>query len=92
MNNDFKKCITEFLGTLLLVFVVLTTSGNWLAIGISLSIGIYLGGHISGGAYNPAVAISLLATNQINTSQFVLYVVFEMLGAMVAYWLYKMLP
>jgi glycerol uptake facilitator-like aquaporin len=91
MNNDLLKYITEFLGTLILVFVGLTT-GNWLAIGAALAICIYLGGPISGGSYNPAITISYLATNKINTSEFVLYVVFEILGGMLAIWLYKMLP
>jgi glycerol uptake facilitator-like aquaporin len=88
MNLSFKKYITEFLGTLFLVFVVLTT-GNWLAIGAALAIGCYLGGPISGAAYNPAVALSYLATNKINTSEVVGYIVFEILGGMVAYLLYK---
>ena len=92
MNLNFKKYITEFLGTLILVFVGLTSSGNWLAIGVALAICIYLGGPISGGSYNPAITISYLATNKINTSEFVLYIVFEILGGMLGIWLYKMLP
>jgi aquaporin Z len=88
MNLSFKKYITEFLGTLFLVFVVLTT-GNWLAIGSALAIGCYLGGPISGAAYNPAVALSYLATNKINTNEVVGYIVFEILGGMIAYLLYK---
>ena len=91
MNLNFKKYITEFLGTLLLAFVVLST-GNWLAIGSALSVGCYLGAPISGAAYNPAVALCYLAMNKINTSEIVPYIVFEILGAMVAFWLYKMLP
>lgn len=88
MNLNFKKYITEFLGTLFLVFVVLST-GNWLAIGAALAIGCYLGGPISGAAYNPAVALSYLAVNKITTNEIIPYIVFEILGAMVAYLLYK---
>jgi len=88
MNLTFKKYITEFLGTLFLVFIILST-GNWLAIGAALAIGCYLGGPISGGAYNPAVALSYLALNKIDTTEIVPYIVFEILGAMVAYLLYK---
>jgi aquaporin Z len=91
MNLNLKKYITEFLGTLLLAFVVLST-GNWLAIGAALAVGCYLGGPISGAAYNPAVALCYLALNKINTTDIVPYIVFEILGAMVAYWLYKMIP
>ena len=53
-----NKYLVEFLGTMFLVFVIFTT-GNWIAIGAALAIGVLLGGPISGGAYNPAVAISL---------------------------------
>jgi len=90
MNLNFKKYITEFLGTLLLTFVVLST-GNWLAIGATLAVGCYLGGPISGAAFNPAVAISYLAINKITTSEIIPYILFEILGAIVAYLLYKML-
>jgi glycerol uptake facilitator-like aquaporin len=89
MIPSLKKYITEFLGTLLLAFVVLST-GNWMAIGSALAIGCYLGAPISGAAYNPAVALCYLASNKINTTEIVPYIVFEILGAMVAYCLYKM--
>ena len=91
MILNFKKYFTEFLGTLLLTFVVLST-GNWLAIGSALAIGCYLGGPISGAAYNPAVAIAYLATNKITTTEFVPYILFEIFGALVAFWLYKKMP
>jgi len=55
MNNY----IVEFLGTLFLVFVILAT-GNYLAIGAALAVAVLLGGAISGGAFNPAVAIVCL--------------------------------
>jgi hypothetical protein len=90
MNLNFKKYITEFLGTLLLAFVVLTT-GNWLAIGAALAIGCYLGASISGAAFNPAIALCYLAMNKINTTEIVPYIVFEILGAMTAYGLYKLM-
>jgi glycerol uptake facilitator-like aquaporin len=92
MILNLKKYITEFLGTLILVFVGLSTSGNWLAIGAALAICVYLGGPISGGSYNPAITISYLATNKINTPEFVLYIVFEILGGMLGICLFKMLP
>jgi len=90
MNTNLKIYTIEFLGTLLLTFVVLAT-GNWLAIGAALAIGAYFGGAISGAAYNPAVALALMACNKISTEQIVPYIVFEIAGALVAYWLYKMM-
>jgi len=88
MNIHLKKYITEFFGTLLLTFVVLTTN-NWLAIGATLAIGCYFGGPLSGAAFNPAVAISYLATNKISTNEIIPYIIFEIIGALVAYLLYK---
>ena len=90
MNTNLQTYIIEFFGTLLLTFVVLAT-GNWLAIGAALAIGAYFGGPISGAAYNPAVALALLAMKKIGTEQIIPYIVFEIAGALVAYWLYRMM-
>ena len=90
MTTNLKTYIIEFFGTLLLTFVVLAT-GNWLAIGAALAIGAYFGGPISGGAYNPAIALAFLACKKINTEEIIPYIVFEIAGGLVAYWLYKMM-
>ena len=59
-----KKLIVEFIGT----FILASTVGNALvsgsplaplAIGASLMIAIYAGGHISGAHYNPAVSLAV---------------------------------
>lgn len=90
MMSNLKIYMIEFFGTLLLTFVVLGT-GNWLAIGAALAVGIYFGGPISGAAYNPAVALALLACKKISTEQIVPYIIFEIAGALVAYWLYSIM-
>jgi glycerol uptake facilitator-like aquaporin len=41
MNNDLLKYITEFLGTIILVFIGLITNGNYIAIGVCLAICVY---------------------------------------------------
>ena len=51
MNN----LIVEFLGTAFLVFIILAL-GEPMAIGVALTISILVGGHISGGHFNPAVS------------------------------------
>jgi len=82
-SPEFKKYLTEFLGTLFLVFVIFYT-GNWVAIGFGLAIPVLLGGAISGGAFNPAVAVCLyLAKNKhITTVKTLLfYIISELLGA-----------
>lgn len=83
-----NKYLVEFLGTMFLMFVILAT-GNWLAIGAALAIAVMLGGAISGGAFNPAVAISLYAAGKLSKADVVPYVIIEILGALAAFYAYK---
>ena len=55
-----NKFLVEFLGTLFFLYVIIAT-GNALAIGAALTIAIMLGGKISGGNFNPAVTIMMIA-------------------------------
>ena len=71
-----NKYLVEFLGTMLLVFVIFAT-GNWLAIGSALAIGVLLGGAISGGAFNPAVAISLYYAGKMPQADLLPYLIVE---------------
>jgi glycerol uptake facilitator-like aquaporin len=82
------KLLVEFLGTLLLVFVVLST-GHWAAIGLALAVAVFLGGNISGGAFNPAVAVSFLLKKSITANECVMYIIAELLAAAVAFLLYQ---
>ena len=83
-----NKYLVEFLGTMFLMFVIFAT-GHWLAIGAALAIAALLGGAISGGAYNPAVAVSLYAAGKLPKSDVMPYVVVEILGALAAFYAYK---
>ena len=83
-----NKYIVEFLGTLFLVFVIFAT-GNYLAIGAALAVIAFIGGPISGGAYNPAVAISLYAAGKLSKSDLIPYIIVEILGALAAFYAYK---
>lgn len=58
------KYLTEFIGTFFLVLTIgLTVIPELplapLAIGASLMIMVYMGGHVSGGHYNPAVSFAV---------------------------------
>src|SRR5262249_38236668 len=60
-----KNYLTEFVGTFFLVLTIGLTvlQGSQfapLAIGASLMIMVYAGGHISGGHYNPAVSLAAM--------------------------------
>lgn len=83
-----NKYLVEFLGTFLLVFVVLTT-GNYLAIGAALAFAVLLGGHISGGAFNPAVALSLMMSGKLSSSDIIPYILAEIAGGIFAVELLK---
>lgn len=83
-----NKYLVEFLGTMLLMFVILAT-GNWLAIGAALGIIALLGGPISGGSFNPAVTISLFAAGKLPKPDVLPYIIVEILGALAAFYAYK---
>jgi aquaporin Z len=56
-----------------------------LAIGSSLMIMVYMGGHISGAHYNPAVSLALLLRGKLaSVGEFVGYVASQLAGAVVA--------
>ena len=52
-----NKYLVEFLGTLFLMFVIMSV-GEALPVGLALTLAIYLGGAISGGHFNPAVSFA----------------------------------
>ncbi len=84
-----KKLLTEFIGTFFLVFTVcMTVLGNVamapLAIGCSLMIMVYMGGHISGAHYNPAVSLAVTMRGKLSWGEFGQYIVAQLLGAIFA--------
>jgi len=87
--------IVELIGTAMLTFTVgcsgLTQSGSpstkefgGLSIGFSLIVLVFLGGHISGGHYNPAVTMGVLLTmrSKISPSKAVGYILVQLLGSL----------
>jgi glycerol uptake facilitator-like aquaporin len=77
---------TEFLGTFLLVAVILT-KGRALAIGIMLIAIIYFGAKYSKTSYNPAASAALFGRGDIDSKELVVYIVAEVLGGIAAlYW------
>jgi aquaporin Z len=85
-----RKYITEFIGTFFLVLTVgLTVLGESpmapLAIGSSLMIMVYMGGHVSGGHYNPAVSLAVFLRGKMaSVGEFAMYVVSQCAGAVAA--------
>jgi aquaporin Z len=58
--------------------------GVSLAFGLTVVTGAYALGHISGGHFNPAVTLGILAAKRIEIRQAVIYVVAQLFGAVVA--------
>lgn len=84
-----KKLLTEFVGTFFLVLtiglVVLNgTPAAPLAIGSALMIMVYMGGHISGGHYNPAVTLAVLARGAMERRDVIPYWVAQIAGSLAA--------
>ncbi len=84
-----RNTTTEFVGTFLFVFAIalsVTYAGAAapLAIGAALMCVVYMGGHISGGHYNPAVTLAVYLRGRISADQAFLYVCCQFLGAILA--------
>jgi aquaporin Z len=84
-----NKYLTEFIGTFFLTLTVcLTVLGKVplapLAIGCSLMIMVYMGGHVSGAHYNPAVSLAVALRGKLSGADFVAYLVAQFAGAIVA--------
>lgn len=84
-----KKLVTEFIGTFFLVLTVgLTVVGGSplapLAIGSALMVMVYMGGHVSGGHFNPAVSLAVYLRGKLDRKELVPYWVAQLLGAVVA--------
>jgi aquaporin Z len=67
--------LTELVGTFYLVLTVglSVVNGAPLVIGASLMVMVYMGGHISGGHYNPAVSLAVAIRGKLPTRQLFLY-------------------
>ena len=93
-----RKYLTEFLGTMFFVLLIglTVTPGRQalapLIIGASLMVVVYMGGHVSGAHYNPAVTLAVFLRGKHLTAREVLpYMVSQiaggLVGAYISYWL-----
>ena len=85
----FAKYLTEFIGTFFLVLTIgLTVTQGVamapLAIGCSLMIMVYMGGHVSGGHYNPAVSLAAALRGAMKMADLIPYWIVQVAGACVA--------
>lgn len=84
-----SKYLTELIGTFFLVLTIgLTVLGGStfapLAIGSALMVMVYMGGHISGAHYNPAVTLAVYLRGKLPAKDVVPYMVAQCAGAILA--------
>ena len=84
-----NRYLTEFTGTFFLVFTIgCTAIGGTpmapLAIGATLMVMVYMGGHISGAHYNPAVSLGLVLRGSFAARDYGTYAAAQLLGAIAA--------
>jgi len=97
MHRLTRRLVAELLGTFMLVFfgagAVMTTNfpkadfgllGIALAYGVALAVGVSATMAISGGHLNPAVTAGMLAIRRIDTKTAGLYILAQLLGAVLA--------
>jgi glycerol uptake facilitator-like aquaporin len=80
----------EMLGALFLTLAI-TLTGNALAIGVMFAVLVYIGAHISGAHYNPAVSLAVWMRKGIKTDELVKYVGVQIVGALLAAVVYNKL-
>jgi len=85
------KLVAEFLGAFLLMISILSSGGNFLIIGATLGVIVFLIGNISGSAVNPAVSAGLWYSGTLNAQSFVLYSIVEILGSLAAAYSFRVI-
>jgi len=83
------KAFTELVGTFFFLTVI-ALSGEAgvlapLAIGLALTAMIYMGGHISGGHYNPAVSFGVFLRRKLSATDLVVYWAAQLAAAILAF-------
>ena len=82
-QESFKPALAELVGTFFLTLAALLSDTPY-AVGLTLAAFVYAIGDISGSHLNPAVTIGLITNRNILLSTGVLYIVAQILGALLA--------
>ncbi len=84
-----KNYVTELIGTFFLVLTIgLTVTAGTpfapLAIGSMLMVMVYMGGHVSGAHYNPAVTLAVFLRGKLAAGDVAPYMLSQLIGALAA--------
>lgn len=83
-----KQYLMEMIGVFFLTIVIAT--GNPWAIGFMFAALMYIGFHVSGGHYNPAVSVAAFINNELKREECVKYVGAQIFGALAGMYVAKM--
>lgn len=89
-----RKYLTEFLGAFFFVMTIGLVVGHPLApliIGATLMVVVYMGGHISGAHYNPAVTVAIYLRGKLPAGDVLPYILAQVAGAVAGAYLSYML-
>ncbi|MDQ4213634.1 MIP/aquaporin family protein [Microbacterium sp. ASV81] len=89
MTGIARNALAEAISTFLFVFAIIgAVNANSpvtpLAIGLTLTVLVYATGHISGAHFNPAVSLGVLIRGAIGVTDFVAYVIAQLVGGSLA--------
>jgi len=85
-----KRYAMEFVGTFFLT-VAISLIGNPIAIGLMLMAMIYVGGHVSGAHFNPAISFACFVQNRMRLADAGKYIAAQSLGALLALCFFMMI-
>ena len=97
-----KKFIAEVIGTFVFLGVIIVSvagksftvadkSETWIKIGLALSVSILLIVNISGGHLNPCVSIMFYLHKDLSFEELIIYILAQVIGAVLAVTMYKMM-
>lgn len=87
---NYLPYLAEYLGTFFFVLSTFASNGNPLIIGGALVIVIYLVSNHSGAHVNPAVSMAMHMNGSLSQGKLVYYIIAQVLGALSAYYAFKM--
>jgi glycerol uptake facilitator-like aquaporin len=83
------KLFSEFIGTVAFVLSILASGGNFLVIGATLGVLVFLLGGISNANLNPAVSAAMYYSGSLNGTDYLLYSIVQTLAGFAAAWAYN---
>lgn len=90
MKITASSYLAEYLGAFFFVLVIIVSGGNPLVIGAALALCIFLVGSVSGGHLNPAVSLAMHLNGSLKHIELFGYMFAQLLGAVSAYYAYKL--